>query len=488
MLLRFSVRRSIVLALAILGCGRDAPTPGSGTATASREPDPIVIRVPRSGGIARAAVYPALDSIIWEAGSYPALDRVLGFDAEAGMFAVITRGGRPAHLDLRLGRSLVASRDTLRSPNSANGSDIFGIDARGRVIRLSPVGSWIFSPPSPAKAVYAQPGGAILVLSSGSERATLWRLYPPDDQILDSVGIPPVRSAVGTPTGDRLYIVTDTAIVPVQTRTLEPARSVRSREPVLAALATPSGDRVYLARRGTSRLLMIERFADGRSTEIQLPGEPTDLRMDPVGRYLLARPANGDSVWVVAVATSRLVNTLPSRWMSDLPAVAPDGAIATLGQRDVAFINPETGNETMRATGGATEFWIFFNWNGFRPRAAGLDVPVAFPTTEPEPDTLQAIESPSDQTRPPAPPGGVPPAQPPIEGFTVSFATLLSQQRAVALADSIVIGAARARVVPGEAAGVPIYRVVIGPYPRREDAEAAGRVSGRLYWIFEGHP
>lgn len=482
--LRFGVRRPIVLALAILGCGRDAPAPDSPPAAGSREPDPIVIRVPRSGGIARAAVYPALDSIIWEAGNYPALQRVLGFDPEAGVLAVLARGGRPTHLDLRLGRSIPASRDSLRAAASANGSDIFGIDREGRVQRFSPVGTWTFTPPAPATAVHPQPGGSLLVLSSRGERARLWRLYPPDDQILDSVALPPVTSAVSTSTGDRLYLVTDTAIVAVQVRTLEHARSVRVREAVRAATATPSGDRVYAVRRGSSRLLVINRFADAGPSEIELPGEASALRMDPLGRYLLVRPASGDSVWVVGVATGRVISTVPSRWASDLPAVAPDGAVATLGSRDVIFVDPESGDEMLRATGGASEHWIFIHWNGFRPRAEGLDVPVTFPTPEPEADSLERMPG----GEPVAGPTDVPQLEQPRTGYTVSFATLLSGERAAALADSIVIGTARARVVPGEAAGVPIYRVVVGPYQTRADAEAAGRASNRQYWIFEGQP
>lgn len=485
MFLRFGVRRLIVLALAGFACGRDASTPDTGATAAQRDPDPIVIRVPRDGGIARAAVYPALDSIIWEAGNYPALNRVLAFDPDAGLFAVTVRGGRPAHLDLRLGRSIIASRDSLRSSSSTNGSDIFGIDGRGQVVRFSPVESWSFTPPSPAGEVYPMPGGALLILSAAGDRRTLWRIFPPDDQILDSASLPPVRSAVTTPTGDRLYFMTDTAVIAVQGRTLDAARTVRMREVIVAAIATPSGDRVYLAREGNARIAVINRFDEGRTLEIDLPGVPTALRMDPLGRYLLARAEN-DSVWVVGIAANRLIRTVPSRWAADLPWVAPDGAIATLEARDVVFLNPQTGVETLRATGGASEFWVFFHWNGFRPRPEGLDVPVMFPTPEPVSESLE-VERQAGEGRPGAlPPGEQPPPAP--LGYTVSFATLLSQQRATALADSINVGGALGRVARGEAAGVPIYRVVIGPYPSRADAEAAGRSSGRQFWIFEGSP
>lgn len=478
-----------MLALATLGCGRDASTPDARTAAASREPDPIVIRVPREGGTARASVYPALDSIIWEAGGFPAIRRVLGFDPEAGALAVTATSGRPIHLDLRMGRSIPASRDSLRGQASFNGSDIYGIDSRGRVLRLSPSGPWTFTPPTPASEVHPQPDGALLVVSRQGDRTALWRIYPPDDQILDTAWLPPVGSAVGTQTGDRLYFTTDTAVIAVAGRTLEPVRSVRTRERVTAAASTPSGDRLYLAHHGMALLRVINRFSDDPPTEVVLPDEPSDLRMDPLGRYVLARSAGTDSVWVVAVGTGRLVATLPSRWTSDLPAVAPDGAIATRGRRDVTFIDPESGREVMRATGGASDFWILFYWNGFRPRAAGIDVPVTFPA----PDTV-AADTLADTATVPASPGapstvGDPISRPPVSpGYTVSFAALLSQSRAQSLADSIVVGAARARVETGEAAGVPLYRVVLGPYLTRADAEAAGRHAGRQFWIFEGRP
>ncbi|CAN5301138.1 hypothetical protein BH23GEM2_BH23GEM2_07310 [soil metagenome] len=479
-----------MLALATIGCGRDASTPDVRTATASREPDPIVVRVPRAGGTARATVYPALDSIIWEASGFPAVRRVLGFDAEAGLLAVTATNGRPVHLDLRLGRATVASRDSLQAQTSTNGSDIYGIDTRGRVLRLSPTGPWTFTPPAPADGVHAQPDGAILVSSRQRNRTTLWRVYPPDDRILDTAYLPPVGTAIGTQTGDRLYFTTDTAVIAVTGRTLEPARSVRTRERVTAAASTPSGDRLYLAHHGMALLRVVDRFAEGPPGEIILPDEASDLRMDPLGRYVLARSAGTDTVWVVAVGTGRLVATLPSRWTNDLPTVAPDGAIATLGERDVTFMDPESGREVLRAQGGAADFWIFFHWNGFRPRAAGIDVPVSFPG----PDTVES-DTLSDTLDQPAVPGVSPPAGRDAAtpsavpaGYTASFAALLSQPRAQALADSIVVGSARARVEIGDAAGVPLYRVVLGPYLTRADADAAGRYTGRQFWIFEGRP
>jgi septal ring-binding cell division protein DamX len=44
------------------------------------------------------------------------------------------------------------------------------------------------------------------------------------------------------------------------------------------------------------------------------------------------------------------------------------------------------------------------------------------------------------------------------------------------------------RLVTTTRDGVTIYRVVIGPYPTREEAERIARTSGKSYWVYEGAP
>ena len=72
----------------------------------------------------------------------------------------------------------------------------------------------------------------------------------------------------------------------------------------------------------------------------KLPHSVRDLRIDPLGRLLLARPDTGELVWVIDVVTNRLVTTLPTPWRADLPNVAPDGSVATASGRDVHFTVP----------------------------------------------------------------------------------------------------------------------------------------------------
>ena len=91
--------------------------------------------------------------------------------------------------------------------------------------------------------------------------------------------------------------------------------------------------------------------------------------------------------------------------------------------------------------------------------------------------------------RPPTADSVLRPTSPPARaGFTVSFAALLSEQRARDLASSISVDGQNARVLTGTNSGTTVYRVVLGPYPSRDDAERAGKAAGKAYWIYEDNP
>ena len=73
-------------------------------------------------------------------------------------------------------------------------------------------------------------------------------------------------------------------------------------------------------------------------------------------------------------------------------------------------------------------------------------------------------------------------------GFTVSFAALLIPEKARELATQIHVGNETARVVTAMREGAAIYRVVLGPYPTKEEAERIGRESKQSFWVYEGGP
>lgn len=524
---------AVLLAGGPAACGRDtgeaaetaarAAARGE-TAAAARGPDPVLIRIPRTGGTARAYVYPRLDSAIWS-GRATSVDRVLGFDPEGGTLLLVDARGHPVRLDLLLGDVNVASRTRLSALTSDATGDVYGIEPRGTVVRLARAGTWRLTPPVPARAIFPQSDGTILVAGGRAGSTDVWRVRPPDARLRDTLvlALPIAPRTVSAQVGDRVYFATDTGLVGLRGRDLQPVTPIRVEGRIAALAPTPSGDRLYVALAGSRELQIVDRYTERVARRITLPGVPASLRMDPLGRYILVRPVRGDSAWVIAVATDRLVGSIGTRWTDDLPAVAPDGAIALNGGRDVVFVDGETLQSVRTVPGGARDLWYFTFWNGFRPRAAGVDQPVSFGAPG---DSAAAADSGAADTAAqvrhaensagaadsaahaasppaaaaaapavPAPPAAVRAAAPPPAAapgvpltFTLSFAALLDGERARAMADSIVVNGDRARVAPTQRAGTPVYRVILGPFGTREAAEAAGRASRRPYWVFAGEP
>jgi cell division septation protein DedD len=413
------------------------------------------------------------------------------------MIAFVDSRGLPGRIDLRMSEVRTASRATLTSLSSANGIDIYGIDSKGQVVRLNPNGGdWKFKPEVPARTVFAQPNGDLIVAATKGAQTLLWKVRPPDEVVEDSAVLPLSGRGVRTQMGDRIYFTVDSGLVGIKAKDLSAVGAIKLPNRVVALSPTPSGDRLYVATSGDTALSVVDRYTETGQTNIALPQPPLDLRMDGLGRYLLARFPKADSAWVIAIGTNRLVGAVATRWDSDLPAVTPDGLLALLGTKDVSLVDAEKLEVKSTVAGGAKDFWYFFAWDGFRPRAQGLDQPVTFPGDSAPADSLAASSTASSTpTSPvqgprtdsaPAPATAAPPAQ--SAGFTVSFAALLSEDKAQQLAQTIKVNGIDAHVVSTNTAGSPIFRVVIGPFSTREEADKVGRASRRDYWIYEGSP
>jgi hypothetical protein len=253
------------------------------------------------------------------------------------------------------------------------------------------------------------------------------------------------------------------------------------QEPISVMVSTPSGDRVFALTQQKSRISVIDRFRESVTSTFELPGEADDLRVDPFGRYLLARAAKKDSIWVLAIGTGRIIGALKSAWRADLPYVAYDGAIVTASGNDVQLYDGETLKLRTRVRGGAEDFWYSFLWDGFRPRSAALDVPVSF-------DSIAVDSTPADSLALPDSTIVADPESTEPQGFIVSFAAFLTEDRARELAARIHVGGENARIITSSRDGSTIYRVVLGPYLTKEEAERAGKESGLAYWVFEGLP
>ena len=490
------MRILLFLALALVACdrsGANSSQAAAATAPASKfvGPDALFLRIPRAGGPLRVVAYPNVDSTVWtSSAASPPPGRILGFDDDAGVVAMVDTKSRPITIDFR--RDSIEGRQRRESVSDAvsiDGSTIFGVTAKGAVVRITPAGEWTYGPGAHrARGALPLRDGSVLLWSDRDSHALLTRLRPPGTAPIDSLAIPLGKLSAGTGIGDRLYFVDNDQLYAVQTRTLQLGPPLDAGGTVTALAVTPSGDRIYaLTTKGErSTLVAIDRYRWRVTSRLQLDLKATELRVDPIGRFILMRGAK-DSVAVVTVANNQVLGTIHSDWRDDLPLVAPDGSIATVRDRDVVFVRPEDQSVVTRVAHGASDLWFAFWWTGFRPRAAALDVPVTF-------DSLRAITDSAttavvvtiDTGVRAVVTAGADTETTKSVGYTVSFFALLSQQRAQTEAANIRVGNDVAHVETVMRAGVPVYRVILGPYPTCADAQRAAKASGKTAWIPEG--
>ena len=482
----------LTLMLVLVGCGSDRPadpaTRTPPTAQAPRGPDNLVLRIAQKGGSARVYAYPRLDTIVWRAASVPAPARILTFDEEAGEIAYVDGRGLPVRIDFRQGGASTVSRAKLTAITSGNGSAVYGITADGGVQRFTESGTWKWKAPLAPRALFPQADGSLLVLAERKGGSVVWRLRPPATDVVDSLVLSQVDRTLRTQVGDLLYLGADKELTGIRTRTMEQAASVTMDDPIELLAATPSGDRLFVVTAGDSAIHIVDRYRERVSGEIELGRHIAELRMDPLGRYLLARPEGRDSAVVIALGDNRVVGAVATRWRADLPFVAPDGGIAVAQGADVYVVDGESLRPVARVRGGAADFWFPFQWTGFRPRAAALDQPVEFAGLSDSAIAARDSAAVVDSAAPSPAPATVDSAPRRASGWTVSFAALLAPDKARELAARIRVGNETARVITAMREGSAIYRVVLGPYPTRDEAERVGRESRNSYWVYEGGP
>jgi cell division septation protein DedD len=461
-----------------------------------RGPDQLALRLPRSGGTARVQPYPALDTVLWSStDKTPPIERVLAFDDEGGAIAAVDTKGVPVRIDLRLGTTTREPKPALTHVVSRDGVAIYGLTASGSAVRFTPSGSWTFKPPAPARDLVTVPDGSILLLSDSGQTTTVWQVRPPETSITDTALVPHALRTVRTQMGDRLYLAVNDGLIALRSRGLTPTPPIKLEHPVRAAVTTPSGDRIYVAEDSTSDIAVLDRYSGQQRSRIELPGTPSELRMDPFGRFLLVRPAVGDSLWVIAISNDKLSGSVRSAWREDLPTVGPDGALVTLRDNEVVFVDASTLRSARTIKAGGKDVWFFVAWNGFRPRAKELDEPVTFqepgsPTGDSGSTSSLSSRTPRDSAQAvdtQSSPASLSPASA-EHGFTIQFAALRDPKAAQQAAQGLQAGGLAARVISTQRSGVTIYRVIMGPYPSRAEADRVAKGTGKSFWVYEGQP
>lgn len=453
-----SALRSLPLAAALFGCGSDRSNPVR-QALAQREPRaevgaPAAFRFSAGvrGGDTRVYALPRLDEATWR---FPTptlrVERVVGFSREQDQIYVLSPDSDLVALDLSAGRARVADSNVTAAVLGPTGRlHLMHRDGTVGAIEYRSTTSWPTRLDSTTTPSLWGVGGGRLIVTTPSDSGTAL--------VTASSGKAPVAHHLprGTPTvsrwGDVMVITVDSGLLQLDPFTASPGTFTRLEPPPTVVVVSPAGHRLY-ATGPDGRLSEIDRFEGKVLDRLQLPAAARDLRVDPLGRLLLARPVNGDSIWVVDLAELDLLATLPGRWRDDLPAVASNGSLLVIQGADLVAISPDSFVVTGRITGGARDLWLTAAWNPRRPSLQLVSDSIAAPAAQPGQELYVQVSSTSNEAW------------------------------AQASARDLRAAGMQATVLP-PSSDEERYRVVLGPFSTREAADDIGRKLGRPFWIF----
>jgi hypothetical protein len=359
-------------------------------------------------------------------------------------------------LDLRTGRArqqvISGARDAAIGPDGT----LFTVDDSNLVTQLArrtPVRLQSRLPSRP-RDMFGTRDGSLLAITAGGE-VTLHLLSA--DQDVVKLPLPP-GDAAATLWGDLVAVAADTAVVLVDPLVHDRAERIPVTDHARAVAFSPSGHRLYVARR-EGPVLVFNRYTNEQIGEIDLPGPARALRMGPYGRWLLVNPPAADSLWLVDLSNNRFVRSFRADWTAELPTVTNRQSLLLQsgGSLIVIDLSAEKMPVVGQLKGTEKDHWIPLAWS---PESGTASTPS---------DSLPGTTA-TDST----------------PGSDVFLQVSSSQNRAWAaeLASQLSTAGLPARVLDPRA-GEEGFRVVLGPYPSREQAEAAGRRLGRPFFIYQ---
>lgn len=444
-----------------------------------------LLRLPSDGGRARLYRADSLTPLDWEiASGVPKIVRALGTELEDRMVYAVDSQGRLVGVDLLARRTrihLAATQQLTATPDGA----VLGLDSARRAVRFSLRALTTY------RASVEGGGTPQLLRGPGGQVAA----YLPAAHVLQLLGEDgevrrfeaPTGQATVSWHGDLLAVTTDSGIVLFDPsgRAEEP-RFLRLRGAPITTAFSPSAHRLYVAR-GRGDIMVLDRFSGDEVTTIELPAPAKVIRTDRSGRWLLAQPESGDSVWVVDLVQREVAVTVPSPWADDLPLVAGGRTLVVRDGQDVVAweLTGATPTERTRLVGAASDVYLAIPWS-----------PEAHPAVEPPQEIADAEAPTPEPTEIPAqgaleaglagpPQAGMPGAQ--TGEIYLQISSSQNREWAQALAQQLRDGGFAARLLNPTEPGDP-YRVVIGPFPTRDEADAVGRRLGRPYFVLSEAP
>jgi sporulation related protein len=451
-----TVSSGAVVALLVAGCGRGPEIAAGNLSSSSRNvPSVTVLRIPRNGGVARLYRVPSLDSAAWKpADGLPPVERPIGADPEQGLVFVLDKKNNVVALDLET-RRVRTYLENIRYATLGPDGALYAVDTGSTVtqlVRRTPVRFRSKLQGKPLE-LYGTIDGALLAQLGGR---------PPALEFLGSDQAPTSTTlaegqVASTFLGDLVAVAADTAVVLYTPQNKSKPQSIQVEGDARSVLFSPSGHRIYIAR-AAAPLLVLDRFEGSRLKEIELPGPARGLRGDMYGNWLLVQPEKGDSVWVIDIGTGKYLGSAAAHWADDLPAVAPPHTLLLRrGNNLVALDLSEKGfTEMGHVEGGAADLWLPLAWNP----AQDNEVPI-------EADSAALAASDTGPARP-----------------TVYLQVSSSQNPTWAneLSDKLRAAGLPASVLTPKRSQ-EVFRVVLGPYATREQAEETGRKLGMPSFI-----
>ena len=446
--------RSIVgAALVLAACGGTERPAGRLPDVPRATPLASVLRLPQAGGQARLYRIPGLAESAWkEADKISAVRRVVGTDLEQAAVYALDAKNNLLGLDLESRRTRNVLSQVREATVGPDGT-VYAVDSGAvvtQIVRRTPV-RFRTKLAGTMRGLYGTMNGSLVTVPAAGHGEAM-ALTP--DQAQGRAALPG-GNAAATYLGDLVAVAADSAVILYEPQAKQPVRVLAVSGHARAVAFSPSGHRLYVAR-GEGDIQTFDRFSGEALESISLPGPARELRGDTYGAWLLARPERGDSAWVVDAATGRLAGAVAAKWAVDLPAVAGGRALLIRSGADVRALDltakgfPVTGT----VAGGADDLWL----------------PLAWLPPEEERQELASAGAPDS--------GGTTPDS---SGAPSAIYLQVSSSRNPAWADELA-GKLKAAGLPASVlapkSGEEAYRVVLGPYATREQAEATGKGLG----------
>jgi hypothetical protein len=449
------IARQLLLAgfVALAACGGSEGPPPGGLPLAMQSPGPTtLLRLPTRGGPLLAYRAGDLSRLDWQVAKVPPIRRIVGADMDQALVYLLDSTRALLAIDLRSRRVRTVGKGVRAATLGADGS-LFVADTAGRVVNIGRRRTLALDgrvPADPGTLVGTQQGH-LLVLPS-AKRAGLTLIS--DDQPAADIELP-AGNAVATRQGDLVAVAADSAVVLLDPTRPSAPKVLDVRGHARAAAFSPSGHRLYVAQ-DRDELREYDRYAADWRGEIDLPGPARALRTDLYGTRVLVRAAKDDSVWVVDPAAGRLVASFSADWSGDLPLIAPPSYLVARRGGDVVTIDlaGAAPDERGRVEGGGADLWIAVGWSPERPEPVVADSGLS--------SDSMALAGQGTSER---------------AALYLQVSSSRNADWARELTEKIAEAGIPATVLK-PASGDDVYRVVVGPYATREQADSASRKLG----------